>query len=170
MFCFFFKKKKYSNVPIWNGLKIQKSYKTVGCLGFWTCCLYHDETGLVQPANLCVAEKCVQESVAIQRTVIQRTTNSCFKMNQKIREQRMVKLEVVVRFCNVCFKEKKKKGKTTKNWSLHLFCANAFPPSPPGKAAVRQGPGIPQWFDGRVTGFATEMESRTLPLSPRFGT
>lgn len=108
MFCFFFKKKKYSNVPIWNGLKIQKSYKTVGCLGFWTCCLYHDETGLVQPANLCVAEKCVQESVAIQRTVIQRTTNSCFKMNQKIREQRMVKLEVVVRFCNVCFKEKKK--------------------------------------------------------------
>lgn len=35
---------------------------------------------------------------------------------------------------------------------------------------MRQGPGIPQWFDGRVTGFAMEMESRTLPLSPRFGT
>lgn len=28
---------------------------------------------------------------------------------------------------------------------------------------MRQGPGIPQWFDGRVTGFAMEMERQTLP-------
>lgn len=34
-----------------NGFKIEKSYETVCCVGFWTCGSDRGETGLVQPGS-----------------------------------------------------------------------------------------------------------------------